>query len=140
MDVASLRIGRLMDLLENPDTPVDVRVMVRTEIHRRTETPVVAAPDEMTTPGAILMRVVDDLRNAGRCDLAHACMVVFAGATLDPERMLRHNGQGTAHAGVVELSLVHPNTDGGLASWLIGRARARAHLSQSCSLASRLHG
>lgn len=138
MDVASLPIDRLMDLLENEETPGQVKAATRTEIRRRAEEPAVAAPD-ITTPHAILMRAVDELRDAGWCDLAHACMVVFMGAQPDAARLLMHeacevgrppghDGQDTAYTctkTVAAVQLGQADTHW-LVRWLVESARTRA--------------
>jgi hypothetical protein len=132
-----MTVDQLMDVLEDPvSSPAD-RSSARTEIRKRAETPLVAVPD-ITTPDAILARAVDQLRTAGRYDIAHACLVVFAGAMPDPA-LIRCASLNTAQPGHPHRSLRQELAGGGsaevavdeaastgLVAWVVGCARARA--------------
>ena len=101
-----MTVEKLMDVLQDPSSCASNIKDARAEIRLRTE----SAP-YVSTPQAILMRTVEELRLSGRFDLAHACLVVFAGAAPDPALLL-------------PTGFVVGNSDAiGLVAWLIGRAR-----------------
>jgi hypothetical protein len=122
----------LMDMLvmlENGQQRNDVR----SEIRKRCETPSVAAPD-VTSPDAIVLRAVAELRNAGWWDVADACIVLFARALgISPEVFLpliqadatenKHNGHlypGERNA--TRRTFLEAETNG-LAYWIVGCAK-----------------
>ena len=102
MDPTVLTVDELLDVLEDVGSSPAARANARGEVRRRAESRAVS----VTTPDAILARAVEELRKAGRFDVAHACLVLFAGATPDP----------------ILLGL-NADPDGGLAYWLVKYTR-----------------
>eukprot|EP00955_Chlamydomonas_euryale_P072099 361291-Chlamydomonas_euryale.AAC.2 len=132
-------IDKLMDMLGDSSTPD--RPAVRAEIRRR----VIAEPD-VTTPDAILMRAVDELRQSGWYGVAHSCLVVFADAVPNPYLLsctqARHQSNDDQRDGIDPSStegFMGAFTSGGLSERLVGCARARAE-ALWCGLAPRLGG
>ena len=77
-----MTIDQLMDVIQNSTASAADVAAARAEIRQRAESPF--APD------AILMRAVAQLKQAGRCDVAHACLVLFAGLLPDAELLNSH--------------------------------------------------
>jgi hypothetical protein len=89
METAIMTIDQLMDVLQSSTSSATDVAAVRAEIRQRAESPFAAEPD-LTTPDAILMRAVAQLKQAGRCDVAHACLVLFAGVVPDAALLNTH--------------------------------------------------
>lgn len=145
-DPRHLSIVQLMDALQDL-TQEEKFPVIRAEIERRAQSPAVAGPDVMTAE-AILERAVNDLRNAGWYDIAHACLVVFANATPDPGLLFgytqapavcHHNGELCSHSSRPENSGVAAGAHCGLANWIVGSAQdcARPRWSPATNLSCR---
>lgn len=128
-----MTVDQLMDVLQDLSSSTASVSAARAEIRQRTEYLLTATATDAATaataattaaaataaatatataaaPDAILMRTVNGLHLVGRCDLAHACLVVFAGAVPDPA-LLQH---------------CHDSDTSWLVAWLVDSARARA--------------
>ena len=141
LDLMAMSIDALMDALLDPRQAAS-QMAVRAEIRRRAESIDVADPD-ITTPNAILLRAVDELRKNGWYEVAHACLVLFAGAVPDewllmpastptlqfePKRQHNNPSPSRLHLGIPDAN--------GLVTWVVAGARARAGLLRRASAVS----
>lgn len=138
----SLSVQSLLDLLETVLQP-DERIAVHAEISRRAQSPHVAEAD-VTTADSIMRRSVQELRDAGWCELADACLIMIAASQHDTleEALLTcvyaarwlnlqagpacdHHRCASpgAHAAEPGVGDVGPD---GLATWIVGCARKSA--------------